>query len=325
MLKQQYRIPVFYATDENYLPFLAVSIRSLIDNLSLNSACDIFVLHHGLCTAGASRLLEMQTENVRIRLVDVGSKLAPLVKKLNLRDYYTASIYFRLFIPSLFPNFCKAIYIDADTVLNEDISKLYSIPLGDHLVGAVSDDIIASHEDFRRYAEDGLGIPYREYFNSGVMLMNLEQFRSEKIEDRFVYLLNRYQFDTVCPDQDYLNVLCRDRVLYLDKGWNKMSIDCNYDGVPMLVHYNMFYKPWQYDDISYGAYFWEYARRTDFYEELLRIRSQFGERDRQAQADAHRMLHINTARICEADNNFRRVMPTVDFSEDGEWLQVYEA
>ena len=325
MLKQQYRIPVFYATDENYLPFLAVSIRSLIDNLSPIAACDVFVLHHGLDAALASRLLDMQTENVRIRLVDVGAKLAPLVKKLNLRDYYTASIYFRLFIPSLFPKYSKAIYIDADTVLNEDISVLYRIPLGDRLVGAVSDDIIASHEDFRRYAEDGLGISHREYFNSGVMLMNLEQFRLERIEERFVYLLNRYQFETVCPDQDYLNVLCRGRVLYLDKGWNKMSIDDNYDGVPMLVHYNMFYKPWQYDDICYGEYFWEYARRTDFHEELLRIRAQFGERDRQAQADAHRMLHVNTIRISRADNNFRCVMPTVDFSKDGEYSQIYEA
>lgn len=318
-------IPVFYSVDDNYLPFLAVSIRSLIDNLATDANCDIYVLNNGLRPDHLHRLAEMETDRVKIKLVDVTAKLAPLVKKLNLRDYYTASIYFRLFIPSLFPQYKKAIYIDADTVINGDVSALYRMPLGNRLAAAVSDDIIASHEDFRRYAEDGIGIPYREYFNSGVMLMNLEQFRHQEIEDKFVYLLNRYHFDTVCPDQDYLNVLCRGQVLYLDKGWNKMSIDDHYDGEPQLIHYNMFFKPWQYDDICYSEYFWKYAERTDFLQEILQIRNAFGASDRQAQADANEMLHQNAIAISRAPNNFRCVMRTVDWNHFKEWMNVNEA
>ncbi len=318
-------IPVFYSVDDNYLPFLAVSIRSLIDNLSPNAKCDIYVLNNGLCPRNARRLAEMETNRVKIKLTDVTAKLAPLAKKLNLRDYYTASIYFRLFIPSLFPKYRKAIYIDADTVINGDVSALYRVPLGNRLVAAVSDDIIESHEDFRRYAEDGLGIPYLEYFNSGVMLMNLEQFRRQEIEDKFVYLLNRYHFDTVCPDQDYLNVLCREQVLFLNKGWNKMSIDARYDGEPQLIHYNMFYKPWQYDDICYGAYFWKYAERTDFLQEIQQIRSNFGESDRQAQSAANEALHKNAIAISRSHRNFRCVMPSVDWDHFKDWMNVNEA
>ena len=318
-------IPVFYSADDHYLPFLAVSIHSLTENLAPDAHCDVYVLNNGLRADHVSRLSQMATDRVKIRLVDVSAKLAPIAEKLNLRDYYTASIYFRLFIPSLFPQYRKAIYIDADTVVNGDISELYQISLGDRLVAAVSDDIIESHEDFRRYAEDGLGIPYGEYFNSGVMLMNLDEFRRQEIEEKFVYLLNRYHFDTVCPDQDYLNVLCRHRVLYLDKGWNKMSIDDNYDGIPKLIHYNMFYKPWQYDDICYSEYFWKYAERTAFYQYILSIQSAFGEAERQAQADGNLMLHANALRISRAPDNFRRIMPTVDLNNYKERMKLNEA
>ncbi len=303
-------IPIFFSSDNNYLPFLAVSIRSLIENASPDYRYRIHILNNGLDARRLAPILAMQRENVEIRPVDVSASIEPIAERLNLRDYYTASIYFRLFIASMFPQYHKAIYLDADIAINGDVSGLYNIPLGQRIVGAVPDDIVASHRDFRRYAEEGLGIPYRRYFNSGVLLMNLDQFRMQQIERKFVYLLNTYHFDTVCPDQDYLNVLCRDRVLYLDKGWNKMSIDGRYDGVPNLVHYNMFYKPWQYKHIVYQEYFWKYAAMTPFYDELRAMQKNFGWKGRAGHRRANRTLHKNALRIAASLNNFRRVLIT---------------
>lgn len=301
-------IPIFFSSDDNYLPFLAVSIRSLIENASPDYSYCIHILNNGLDEARLSHILAMQTENVEIRPVDVTSVIAPIAERLNLRDYYTVSIYFRLFIASMFPQYHKAIYLDADIAVNGDISELYNISLGKKILGVVSDDIIASHRDFRRYAEEGVGVPYRRYFNSGVLLMNLDAFRLADIERRFVYLLQKYHFETVCPDQDYLNVLCRDRVLYLDKGWNKMSIDRNYDGVPKIVHYNMFYKPWQYTNIVYQEYFWKYAQMTPFYGELKQMQKNFGFKGRMGHRRANRTLHRNALRISDLPNNFKCVM-----------------
>ena len=318
-------IPVFFSSDDNYLPFLAVSMRSLIDNLSPGTRCDIHILNSGLNPSRARLLLEMATDTVRVHLVDVSRQIAPLTEQLNLRDYYTASIYFRLFIPSLFPQYHKAIYLDADIADNGDLSRLYRIPLGSRLLGAVPDGIIASHRDFREYAELGLGIPYRRYFNSGVLLMNLDQFRMQQIERKFVCLLNTYHFDTVCPDQDYLNVLCRGQVLYLDQGWNKMSIDECYPGTPDLVHYNMFYKPWQYRSICYQEYFWKYAAATPFYEEIRRMQRAFGWKERYGHMTANRALHRNARRISRADNNFRCVLSGGTASAAPEWSRAYEA
>lgn len=301
-------IPIFFASDNNYLPFLAVSVSSLLENASTDYRYMIYILNNGLDEKMVAPILSMKRENADIRLVDVGQSLGPIAERLNLRDYYTVSIYFRLFIASMFPQYHKAIYLDADIAVNGDISKLYEIPLGQNLVGAVSDDIIASCRDFRLYAEEAVGVPYQRYFNSGVLLMNLDQLRLCRIEQKFIYLLETYHFDTVCPDQDYLNALCKDRVLYLDKGWNKMSIDTDYPGVPNLVHYNMFYKPWLYRSIAYGEYFWHYAEKTPYFEELKRMQKGFGLKGRLEHKRAHWKLHALTKKIRKQPNNFCRVL-----------------
>ncbi len=308
MKNNQKPIPIFFSCDDNYLPYLAVSIRSLIENASTEYSYRLHILNNGLDRARLSLILEMQTERVEIVPVDVSNAIAPIAEKLDLRDYYTVSIYFRLFIASMFPQYQKAIYLDADIAVCGDISALYGISLGDRIVGAVSDDIIASHPDFQLYASEGVGVPWRRYFNSGVLLMNLDRFREEEIERKFVHLLRTYHFRTVCPDQDYLNVLCRGKVLYLDKSWNKMSIDADFSGIPNIVHYNMFYKPWQYKHIPYADQFWYYAAMTPFYAELCRTRAEFGLRQKWGHVKANRALHKNARRIAALPDNFYRVL-----------------
>ncbi len=325
MTNQKTPIPVFFSCDDNYLPFLAVAIRSLSENLSPDRTCDIHILNNGLDATRMRYILDMDCPNLTIRLVDVGNAIAPIAEKLNLRDYYTASIYYRLFIPSMFPQYHKVIYLDADITITGDISELYDTDLGNHLVGAVSDDIIASHRDFREYAECAIGVPYHRYFNSGILLMNLDQFRMQNIEQKFVYLLGKYHFDTICPDQDYLNVLCRDRVLYLDKGWNKMSINEDYDGIPRLIHYNMYFKPWQYRNICYRKFFWHYAAKTPFYEEIRATQKAFGIKERLIHKVQNRALHKSARRISEQENNFRCVLQGDTLNTGSEWMRAYEA
>ena len=307
-MSQKQEIPVFFSVDHRYIPFLGVAIHSLKKNLSPDSHCTIHVLYTNIPEELKQRITDLSDERAEVSFTNVEKEVALMAGELNLRDYYTISIYYRLFIASLFPQYHKAIYLDADVVLNKDITAFYEIPLGENLVGAISDAIVNGHEDFIRYSEGSLGIPAKEYFNSGVLLMNLDAFRKERIQERFIELLNKYHFDTICPDQDYLNHLCRGRVQFVDKGWNKMSLDENYDGVPGLIHYNMFYKPWQYDNICYESYFWNYAKETPFYDEILAIKAAFGEQERREHEEANRRLHENALRISAASDNFRNTL-----------------
>ena len=302
-------IPIFFSCDDNYVPFLGVAITSLICNTSEKNNYSIYVLHSGLKNENMKRIKALETQNASIEFVDVSDKLEVYGRKLNLRDYYTVAIYFRLFIPNMFPQLDKAIYLDADMVILEDVAKLYDIDLHDNLLGGVSDAIIASRKEFRDYAELGCGIyPYTRYFNSGMMLMNLDAMREFNLEGKFEFLFNTYGFETVCPDQDYLNVICKDRVLYLDEGWDKMAIDGNYKGRPMIVHYNNFAKPWQQNGINYSGYFWQYAMISPFCKEIVGIRRSFNADKLKEQEMGGMELVKSTIRIVNSPNNFRRTL-----------------
>ena len=301
-------IPIFFSVDDRYLPFLAVSMRSMIDNASPDYFYRIHILNMGLDPARLAKVTEMERENVKIVPIDVSRQIEPLMKRLNLRDYYTVSIYYRLFISSMFPQYDKAIYLDADITVNGDISELYRTPLGDNLLGVIRDAVAASDPTFRDYTQRTLGIPYREYFNSGVLLMNLKEFRKQEIERRFVSLLQTFHFETIAPDQDYLNFLCHGKVLYLDPTWNRMTVGETEEGTPKLIHYNMFRKPWLCRNVRYRKFFWEYAEKTAFYEEIREIQNRFGARERLADRKAGEALLLKARQIADSEGNFHRIL-----------------
>ena len=128
-------IPIFYAIDNNYAKFLSVSIKSLIENANKNYNYDINVIYESLDAENAEKLKSLQTENVKINLIAMPKSLDMITDKARnrLREYtFTLTIFFRLFIPELFPQYNKCIYLDADTVISGDISKLYNEDLKDN-------------------------------------------------------------------------------------------------------------------------------------------------------------------------------------------------
>ena len=250
------------------------------------------------------------SENSKLIFDDVSPYVARIKERLDatLRDYYIASIFYRLFIAALYPEYKKAIYLDCDITVIGDISKMYEIDLGDNIFGVVPDDVIASVEQFKIYAREAIGVDDKKYFNSGVLLMNLDKYREEKIKERFVYLLVKYNFETAAPDQDYLNAMCKDKVMYLERGWDRMSTDEDYDGELYIIHYNNFRKPWYYDDVPYARYFWEYAPKTTFYNKILDIKKNFTPEMAKKKEQGAIGLVEQTIRIINSDKNFKKVL-----------------
>ena len=84
----------------------------------------------------------------------------------------------RGFFGQLYPQYNKAIYLDSDIVVLGDIAELYNQDLGDNLIAAAPDDVIQTTKVFQEYAEKVVGVAdYRNYFNAGILLMNLDEFR----------------------------------------------------------------------------------------------------------------------------------------------------
>lgn len=283
-MKIKQEIPIFFATDNNYISCVSVAIYSLAKNSSSNNNYRIIILHTGLDEKSKNNLKELEKDNVKISFENIKEKISKTEKDLSLRlrDYYSTSIFYRMFIPTLFPEYEKAIYLDSDVIINDDIAKMFEIDLKDNLVGAVTDQVVNNSDIFIKYSQVALGIEAKNYFNSGILLLNLREFRKSKIEEKFIYLLTKYNLDTIAPDQDYLNILCKDRVVYLPETWDKMAdygeeIEAS---KVHIIHFNMFKKPWHYKEIPYSDVFWEYAKQTPYYEELMSQRDAYTEKEK---------------------------------------------
>lgn len=282
-------IPIFFAVDDGYCPFLAVAIQSLIDNCSEEYTYLIKILHTDIREENKKKIAKYERRNVDIEFVDLNYYIKKVKDKLYTRDYYSKTTYFRLFLPNLYPQYDKALYLDSDIVILDDIARLYNIDMGDNLVAAAPDDVIQTYPVFQTYVEKVVGVAdYRNYFNAGILLMNLHQLRRFKFQEKFLYLLDRIKF-SVAQDQDYLNRMCKGRVKLFEKEWNRMPI-VNAGIKPenvKLVHYNLAFKPWHFEDILYKEFFWMYAQETEYFGVIQSIRENYTEeerfRDRQSQ------------------------------------------
>lgn len=270
-------IPIFFAVDDKYAPYLCVALNSLKAHASQKYEYDVNILIEQLNDESKSALLELADDNVKVKFVNVQKKLESILSRLHLRDYYTKATYYRFFIPAMFEEYDRGVYLDCDIAITDDIAKLYHCALGNNLVAGVPDEIITDLDVFGRYSEVVLGIPRYEYFNAGILVMNLAEMRRVNIEQQFATLLSQRTY-RVAQDQDYLNVLCYNKTLLLNKKWNKTPMpDSNIYIIPKIAHYKINFKPWKYDGVPYGELFWRYAKGTHFYHQLLEDKNNYSD------------------------------------------------
>lgn len=278
-------IPMFFSIDNAYAPYLATALYSAVCHADPNRSYKAIVLYQDLNEENRERLAALAAKNFSIEFVPMREGLETITDTMGNRlrcDYFTLTIYFRLFIPRMFPQYDKAIYIDSDVVLLADPAELFDTDLEGCLIGACVDRSVGHVPEFADYIENGIGVPKDKYINSGVLLMNLKKLREAELDRRFLQLLNTYHVDSIAPDQDYLNALCHGKIHYLDDGWDTMPDNAEQPKLPKLIHYNLFSKPWCYDGILYGEHFWHYAEGSGYLEDIKAHKAGYSEEQKES-------------------------------------------
>ena len=302
-------IPVFYACDDRFVKYTVVSLSSMIQNASPDYRYHVHVLHTEIGEEMRRVLGALANDRFSIFFDDVSEYLESIANQLPIRDYYSKTTYYRLFIAEMFPEYQKAIYLDSDTVVMGDISRLYQTDLGDAYVGACHEQAMVQVEEFGTYAERVVGVSRHSFFNAGVLLINCEQFRANCVKDRFIRYLHVYTF-VVTQDEDYLNLICKDRVHWLDQRWNTEIFGELLHPVEesCILHYIMTNRPWHYADCRHGDVFWRYAKHTAVYGALCRELEGYSEEDRlRDRASADRLIALAVEETNREDNFLNRV------------------
>ena len=281
-------VPVFLTINNAYAPYAAAAIHSLAQHTNKNRYYRVIILHDGLNWVNRVRLRSLVTKNVAIQFKKITGSLylRAIVKYCSKSkgagDFFSSAVYYyRFFIPRLFPLYDKCVYIDSDTILRGDIGELFDLDLGDKVMAAMVDPKVDVIPEFRAYVDKAVGVPYKEYTNSGVLVMDAKALRKLHYLSALVDVINKYDADLVAPDQDYMNVILKGKIKFLDKRWN-MEPEVELPKDAKLVHFNLFNKPWHYKNVPQEKLFWNAARGTGFYGDLKRQQEAFDEEKQKA-------------------------------------------
>ncbi len=300
-------VPIFFSTDKNYLPYLSVAICSLIDKCSKYNTYNIYILSADVTNEDISIITKTIPNNVNIKLVNVKNEISKIKEKMALRDYFTESIYFRLFIPELFPNYDKVIYLDSDITLNADIAELMTVDLKDNLLGATLEPTVYTDKVLRYWAKETYDLDENHYFNSGVLIMNTKKLRPLNLKEHFCPWVNKYDSEAIAPDQNYLNCVCKNKVVYLNQAWNALPAGKMINDEELkLIHYNMFFKPWKYDNVMYENYFWKYAKLSPYYDEIVRRKSLVPADSKEKDLNARAKLNKTALMVANGEHTYKK-------------------
>ncbi len=262
-------IVLAFGADESFAMPLAVALYSALSNLSRGCRAHVFILDGGMSTSSRRRLQGVAARahpNVRLEFIVPGPEQLSAYE-LWTEDRFSAAVFLRLLIPALLPDsYAKAIYLDSDVIVERDLTHLWREDLGGNALLAVQERNVASPYGMHNWRE--LGLPHdAPYLNSGVLVINLRQWREDHIAwDVFRYL-DEHRADLNLPhEQEGLNAVLAGRWGMLDMPWNVTypfydaarfdnlpfadelrEVRTNIARDPYIVHFNIASKPWHAD------------------------------------------------------------------------------
>lgn len=285
-------VPVVLAANQKYVPILYTCAQSIVEHTSHDRKYEIYVFHTDI-NADSQKMFtdRLNRANVRFIFVNVSSRVAGYV--LQAKQHITTETFYRFLILDILKVYPKVVYLDCDMIICHDVAELYDTDMGNSLIaGALDPDFAGQcnmkNSEMRQYCKNTLGLenPF-VYFQAGVLVFNVTEMSKVVTVDKLLEMSDTgiYRFS----DQDILNVVCKDRVTYLDMKWN-MIFDCDhfrwqkvikyapyyildaYENArkdPYIIHYAGFLKPWMKPDEDFGYVFWDMARKTPYYEQIL--------------------------------------------------------
>lgn len=261
------RIILLLGANDAYAMPMTVAAYSALSRIDPSREVELHVQDDGISDVNRARAERILTRaHPRAILSWRKAQLADFMD-VNVGQYSMASI-IRLMMPYLFgPEVGRVLYIDSDLIVEDDVSPLFDMDLGDHPIWAVQN---GAPDDFnniiRQKFPDTEAPDDAIYFNSGVLLVNLPQWRARKVTERTLDFLRQHSDKLSFPDQDALNAVTAGRWGRLPARWNKQIIrlgqpECAPLSERGILHYTS-YKPWtpSYSWPGNGRFHREYIR-----------------------------------------------------------------
>jgi len=264
---QSARRCVVFACDETYAMPLATAMLSLAEAYQGDQPLDIYVLFNRFREAIQQRVVSPISgtkASIQWIFIDLDE-----FESFSTLAYTSRMTYARLKIADLLPRgISRALYLDADILVLDDVERIFETELNGSILGAITDGLDAKLKAGHRDVE---GVPrVHDYFNAGVLLIDLNLWREKLISNKVLRYLEDYPRSGYA-DQDALNVVCDLQWKQLESRWNYQ--ECWKNNIaeipclqrPGIVHFVTAEKPWHAGINHINAKFYDsFRKRTCF-------------------------------------------------------------
>lgn len=197
-----------FCVNDGYVPYICVTIKGIIENHKKESVT-IHVLSNFISPKKERLLNEVVSgyDNISLQVHIVDDSILR-----GLKDTWSIYTWYRVLLPKILPdNIHRVLYLDADTLVAGNISDLFSIDMTDKAIGGAIDILSFVPRTFERcmYEQE------KQYICAGVMLMNLDYWRTNNLTDRIIKWGRDNDTRIQFPDQDTINYICRDHKIIL--------------------------------------------------------------------------------------------------------------
>ncbi|MDQ0856697.1 glycosyltransferase family 8 protein [Bacillus sp. V2I10] len=237
-------IHVVTAVNDGFAKHLAVMLYSLLKNKVSANPIIIYVIDSQISKKNKSILTNTVKQfNAEIKYLSIDPTL---YDGFLLTHHITQETYHRISIPDLLEKEIeKVIYLDSDMIIKEDITKLWDTNINQYFLAGVID----AWQGVKKLRHSDLSIPDDcDYFNAGVLVLNLKKWREHNITNQIIDFMKKNQRIIRYPSQDPMNAILHDKWLQLDVKWNYQSKQVYFFEPlldPAIIHYTgEDSKPW---------------------------------------------------------------------------------
>lgn len=279
--------------NNNYVHTFSVSLISFLKSINSESKYEFIILSEDISEVNKKILNAIVDaySNVHLSFYNPFFLLSGVKLFVN-NSVYSKDLYVRVIIPYILSNYDKVLMIDADTIIKKDLAVLYNTNVDNYMMAAVRDVVYGGYINgvvpgTLEYTKSVLRLdnPY-DYCNTGVILLNLVRIRNNYSCEDVLHEIDVQRYRVY--EQDMLNSLFHNQVLFLDPRWNLFTYTSDIikkcvemaplndylayqeaRGNPFIIHYAAHPKPWWTNNADFGVVFWKFARLSPFYEELV--------------------------------------------------------
>ena len=281
-------IPIILAADNNYAPYMSVLMISILKNAKSNPFIDFYLLVPDSFDNKYEKLIQKDCKfykNKQINFINIKNAFSNTKQMIS---HITKQTYYRLQAADILPEkYDKCVYLDIDTIVNNDLSELFSIDLEYNYVAGVRAPgyrYDAFPSKWNQFYAERIGIPsVDKYINAGVIVLNLKEIRANNLTS---VLCEEALKNYPTQDQDVINKVFYNRIKILPFYYNAQTIRVFEEDEkllklftkeeidktrkePFIIHYSTQTKPWNDRKCIFANYWWKYAAKSHYYKKQL--------------------------------------------------------